>query len=99
MSLTVYSFVSTGLAWTLYIVDCNAVNGFPASALSGMFITALYSCRNLGSNSASFHLKLISIIGFGPSVMIGFAYTTGVILLLPKIVKWIDDGSVNIKNK
>lgn len=90
ITLTLYSFVSTGLAWMIYIVDANTVNGFPPSALSGMFVTALYSCRNLGSNSPSLHLKIISWIGFTPAVLIGFTYTFILLLLLPKIVKWID---------
>ena len=92
-SIAAYSFVSNCMAWMIYIIDMNTSNSFPLSALSGMFVTVLYSCRNLGNNG-TIHLKIISWIGFSPAVMIGFAYTGLMILLLPKIVKWVDEGSI-----
>lgn len=89
-----YSFISNSLAWMFFIVDMNVVNTFPPSALSGMFVTVLYSCRNLGSNG-TLSLKIISLVGFAPAAIVGFIYTFLIIIFMPKIIKWIDNGTVD----
>ena len=76
----------------------NTVNNFPPSALSGMLITGLYSSRNLGVNG-TINLKIISWVGYNNAVIFGLFYTFVIILLIPKIVKWIYDGSTDLKKK
>lgn len=75
-----------------YILDCNRINSFPATALSGMFITALNSSRNLGI-SRTFELWLIGKLGFEICFAIGIAMMVTIILLWSKITSWIDAGT------
>ena len=73
----------------------NAVNHFPASALSGMLITGLYSARNLGVNG-TINLKIISWIGYKKAVIFGFCYTLVIIIMIPKMLRWIKKGSTRL---
>lgn len=76
-----------------YILDCNVINSFPASALSGMFITMLNSSRNFGTNH-SLQLWLIGKIGFGSAAILGIAYSLVVATQWKRIFQWIEDGKI-----
>lgn len=74
-----------------YIIDCNTINSFPASALSGMYITMLNSSRNLGT-SQTLQLSIIGKLGYTYSCFIGFGYTLAVCLMYRRICGWVEKG-------
>lgn len=74
-----------------YIVDCNRINHFPVSALSGMFITALNSSRNFGVNR-TIELWLIGKLGFSFCFGIGIFMMIIVIASWWRVNSWIDAG-------
>lgn len=76
-----------------YILDCNIINSFPASALSGMFITMLNSSRNFGTNH-TVQLWLIGQIGFTWAAVFGFTYTAVVITQWRRISRCIENGKL-----
>lgn len=77
-----------------YILDCNIINSFPASALSGMFITMLNSSRNFGTIH-TIQLWLIGQIGFSWAAIFGFAYTVVIISQWRRMSRWIQDGKTD----
>jgi hypothetical protein len=74
-----------------YILDCNTINSFPASALSGMYITMLNSSRNLGT-SHTLQLGLIGKIGYTNGCYLGFVYTAVVCVFYRRICGWVEAG-------
>ena len=76
-----------------YILDCNIINSFPASALSGMFITMLNSSRNFGTNQ-TVQLWLIGQIGFRWAAALGFVYTAMIATQWRRLSSWIEDGKM-----
>ena len=92
-TLTGFVFVTSCLSYMHFIIDSHTVNRFPAQALSGMFVTALYSLRNLGANH-TIHLKLISLVGFRSACWLGFVYSLIMVMMAPRMMAWIERGEV-----
>jgi hypothetical protein len=75
----------------LYII----INSFPIHAVSGMFITILLSVWNLGELK-TFNTLIIDVVGWRPAAIAGIALQLLILAALPKILGWIEAGSIEI---
>lgn len=71
------------------------INSFPLHGLSGMFITIMLSLWNLGELKTA-NTLIIDIFGWTPCAYIGLLIQIVIIVFLPRLFKWIDEGVVEI---
>lgn len=84
-------FFSNSVATSGIMFCSTIVVSFPVSALSGMFITALNSARNLGNNSA-LHQRIIHEVGWPAAVKFGFILQLTTIAIYWYMVDWVKQG-------
>lgn len=71
------------------------INSFPLHGLSGMFITIMLSLWNLGELK-TLNTLIIDIFGWTACAYLGLLIQVVIIMFLPNLFKWIDEGVVEI---
>ena len=93
-SLSPYVVGVTQLCGTALITFKNLVlfimsNRFPIHALSGMFLTILYSVWNLGELKTA-NTLVIDALQWKYCAVAGIVIQIPIICLLPRLFKWVD---------
>ena len=99
-SLSPYVVGVTQLCGTALITFKNLVlfimsNRFPIHALSGMFLTILYSVWNLGELKTA-NTLVIDAFQWKYCALAGIVIQIPIICLLPRLFKWVDEGAVDL---
>ena len=99
-SLSAYVVGVTQLCGTALITFKNLVlfimsNRFPVHALSGMFLTILYSVWNLGELK-TLNTLVIDALQWKYCAYFGIAIQIPIIFFLPRLFKWVEEGTVKL---
>ena len=71
------------------------INSFPLHGLSGMFITIMLSLWNLGELK-TLNTLIIDVFGWTVCAYFGIIIQVVIIIFLPNLFKWIEEGVVEI---
>lgn len=89
------SFVTGVLdSWRFYLC-AYMINNFPPHALTGMFITFMASFSNFGKEK-SLHTWISGKLGWKTCAIVGLCIQIGIILLLPRIYRWVNEGDSDV---
>lgn len=91
-------FIGESLSTWRFIILFIMINTFPVHALSGMFITVLASLSNFG-RLKTVNTKIIGVFGWRVCAFVGLVVQFVFVFAMPRMLKWIEDGSVDIHSK